>query len=356
VTTTETFDPSKVDEFAGRLMPILAGGILSQLVDLGDRTGLFEATAIEPGTSEQIAARAGLQERYVREWLGAMSVAGIVDFDPASDRFHLVPEHAVLLVGSGSLAPVATANTVLARHVPRLARVFREGGGIPYAEYSPDFSDAMDRMSRGGFDQFLVSDYLPLAEGLVERLTAGARVADLCCGAGHALVVLATAFPRSTFVGYDLDEHAVELGRREAAERGLANLSFEIGDATSVESVEPYDAIVVFDALHDQVDPPALLARIHSLLRDDGVLLLCEPHAADSLEGNLANPMAAVQYAVSTMHCLTVSLAHGGAGIGTAFGEQLARDLLQQAGFEDPAMHPAPGQPFNVVYVTHPRH
>ena len=350
--TTHTFDPAKAEAFAGRLMPILAGGIQSYLVDLGARTGLFAAAAEGPATSDDLAERADLVERYVREWLGAVVTAGIMEYDPAHATYTLPPEHAALLVGPASMATTATANTVLARHVPELARVFREGGGIPYADYSPDFTDAMDGMSRGGYDQFLLEQYLPMAPGLADRLTAGARAADVACGSGHALVVLAQAFPQSVFTGYDSDEHALGRARKEAADQGLTNLTFELADVGHLDVGQPFDAVFMFDALHDQVDPAGVLERIGANLAPDGVFLLREPHAADSLEDNMGNPMAAVQYSVSVMHCLTVSLAHAGAGIGLAFGEGHARRLLTDAGFADPQLHPAPGQPFDVVYVT----
>jgi SAM-dependent methyltransferase len=351
-TTAHTFDPAKAEAFAGRLMPLLAGGIQSQLIDLGDRTGLFAAAAEGPATSDDLADRADLVERYVREWLGAMVTTGIMQYDPADATYTLPPEHAAMLVGPASMTPIARANTVLARHVAELARVFREGGGIPYADYSPDFTDAMDGMSRGGYDQFLVDQYLPMAPGLASRLGAGARVADVACGSGHALVILARAFPRSVFTGYDSDEHALGRARKEAGDLGLTNVSFELADIGHLDATEPFDAIFMFDALHDQVDPAGVLGRIRASLAAEGVFVLREPHAADRLEDNIGNPMAAVQYSVSVMHCLTVSLAHAGAGIGLAFGEGHARRLLTEAGFADPQLHPAPGQPFDVVYVT----
>jgi 2-polyprenyl-3-methyl-5-hydroxy-6-metoxy-1,4-benzoquinol methylase len=355
VTETAPFDPAKAEAFAGQLMGTLQGGLLSHLVDLGHRTGLFLAAAGGPGTSAEIAERAGLQERYVREWLAAMAAARIVAYDATTATFVLPPEHAALLVGDGSMAPIAGMNTLLAKYVPELARVFRDGGGIPYAAYCPEFSEAMDAVGRGVFDRFLIDQYLPMVPDLGERLAAGARVADVACGSGHALVLLARAFPRSTFVGYDLDEPALDRARLEAAAEGLTNVTFEVGDVAELAVDEPFDVVFIFDALHDQVDPTGVLDRVRHAIAHDGIFFLREPHVADSLEANLENPMAPVVYSVSTLHCLTVSLAHGGAGIGTAFGEQHARRLLTEAGFEDPAIHPAPGEPFDAVYATTPR-
>jgi SAM-dependent methyltransferase len=354
VTTTETFDPAKVEEFAGRLMPILAGGLLSHMIDVGDRTGLFIAAAQGPGTSDEIAQRAGLHERYVREWLSAMATSGIVTFDAATQTFALPPEHAAMLVGTTSMAPFAALNTMLAKFVPDIARVFREGGGVPYADYCPDFTGAMDAMGRGQYDQFLVDAYLPLVPELVERLRAGADVADVACGAGHALVVLARAFPASTFTGYDLDDYGLERARQEAADAGLTNVRYEHADIATHTFAPSHDAVLMFDALHDQVDPPRVLRQVRAALKPDGIFFLKEPHAGNSLAEDIENPMSSILYSVSTMHCLTVSLAHGGAGIGTAFREEHARELLVDAGFEDPTVHAAPGDPMDAIYVTRP--
>lgn len=353
---TETaFDPEKVEAFAGKLGAILQGSLLNYLVEIGDRTGLFAAAVQGPATSAQLAERAGLHERYVREWLGAMATSGIVDYDPATETFVLPAEHAALLLGPASMAPLAAMNRVLGKYVPDVARVFREGGGVPYADFCPEFSDAMDAIGRGAFDQFLVDAYLPLAPGLVERLASGARVADFACGSGHALVLLASAFPASTFVGYDLDDHGLGRARKEAADAGLTNVTFEHADVAALSVDDPFDVVFIFDALHDQVDPKRVLEHVRGAMRPDGTFVMREPRAADKLEDDLQNPMAPVIYSVSTMHCLTVSLAHGGAGIGTAFGEQLARELLVGAGFDDPSVFPAPGHPFDAVYVTSPR-
>jgi SAM-dependent methyltransferase len=347
-----TFDGPKAEAFGGRMMSILTGGLLSLMVDIGHRTGLFAAAAEGPATSEQLAARAGLCERYVREWLGAVTTGGIVEYDEATEAFFLAPEHAALLTSPVGVGPLATGNTVLARHLHQIVEAFREGGGVPYSAFTPEFTDVMDAMGRGVFDTMLLDGYLPLAPGLAETLSDGARVADVACGTGHALVILAQAFPASTFTGYDLDEHAIARARAEATGAGLKNVTFEVLDVARLTVAAPFDVVFVFDAVHDQAEPGTVLARIHDALVPGGLLFMREPHAADTLAGNLANPMAPVIYSVSTLHCLTVSLAHGGAGIGSAFGEQLARRMLAEAGFGPAEVHPAPGQPFDAVYIT----
>lgn len=357
--TTDTTLDSTIDEqtaqaFAGHVMDLYTGGLLTYLIDLGQRTGLFDAAAQGPGTSAEIADRAGLHERYVREWLGAMVTGGIIDYAAAGATYRLPPEHAVCLAGDGplNLAPLSQLNTYLAKYVGDIATAFREGGGVPYSAFRPEFTAVMDALSRPFYDGLLVDAVLPLAPGLTERLIAGARVADVGCGSGHALVVLAQAFPRSTFVGFDLDEEAIDRARREAADLGLGNVTFEVRDATTVPSDPPFDAVLVFDALHDQVDPHGMLRAIHDALVPGGVFLAKEPHVSSRLEDNVGNPFAPFIYSISTMHCLTVSLAHDGAGLGTAFGEQVARQLLSDAGFGDITVHEAPGDPTDAVYVA----
>ncbi len=344
--------PADVEEFMGRMISLYAGSLLSYMVDIGHRTGLFVAAANGPATSEELAARAGLTERYVREWLGAMVAGRIFEHDPATATYTLPPAHVpVLTEGPSNLAPLAQFSTHLGKHVHQVARAFREGGGVPYAAYRPEFTGVMDAASRGIFDAQLVDAYVPLA-GLEDRLREGARVADVACGTGHALVLLARAFPQSTFVGYDLDEGAIACARAEATGARLPNVAYEVSDAAKLRVDEPFDVVLVFDAVHDQVDPRGVLHRIFEALAPGGVLMMKEPHACDALEDNLANPMAPILYAVSTLHCLPVSLAHDGAGIGTMFGEQLARDLLRDAGFDDVTVHVAPGDPADAIYVA----
>jgi 2-polyprenyl-3-methyl-5-hydroxy-6-metoxy-1,4-benzoquinol methylase len=354
MTVTTTLDESRVEEFAGELLGHYTSGMITLMVDLGHRTGLFAAAAEGPATSEELAARAGLQERYVREWLGSLVTAGIVDYDPASCIYTLPAEHAACLAGEGgtNLAPLAQINTHLGKHLHEVATTFREGGGVPYEAFRPEFTDVMDAANRGTFDEFLVEAWLPLAPGLVERLTAGARVADIGCGTGHAVVLMAKAFPASTFVGYDLAEDAISRARAEAAAEGLANARFEACDVAALAVEEPFDVMVSIDAIHDQVDPRGVLRRIHAALAPGGTYFMVEPAASSKLEDNVANPFAPWMYGVSTLHCMTVSLAHGGAGLGTAWGEQRARQLLGEVGFLEPDVHPAPGDPIDTIYVT----
>ncbi len=355
-TTSEpsTIDDQAVEEFAGRLFELFTGAALSCLIDIGHRTGLFEAAAEGPGTSAELASRAGLEERYVREWLGAMVTAGIFEYEPSVTSYWLPREHAACLTGDRveNLAPVALLTTILARHVDGVTEAFRRGGGVPYDEFAPEIHDVMEALWGPTYRDLLVPAIVPLAPGLAERLTAGARVADVACGTGSALVALAASYPASRFVGYDLDADAIARASGKAAVRGVTNVRFEQCDAAELTVVEPFDAVFVFNALHDQAAPDRVLERIRDALVPGGVLLMDEPRVSSSLEDNVGNPLAPFTYAVSTLHCLTVSLAVGGAGLGTAWGEQVACRMLADAGFDDVEVHDAPGDPGNAVFVT----
>ncbi|MBW3605113.1 MAG: class I SAM-dependent methyltransferase [Actinobacteria bacterium] len=356
-TTTDepSFDASRVEAFAETLFGFYTGGMLTYLVDIGHTTGLFDAAAAGPATSAVLADRAGLHERYVREWLGAMVTGGVFSYEPTTGTYRLPAEHAVCLTGdtSSNLAPFSLLNTHLAKHVGQITQAFRDGGGVPYQAFRPEFTGVMDALNRGGFDEQLVSSWLDLVPGLRDRLTAGVRVADVGCGTGHAMVLLGQAFPASTFAGYDIAEDAITAARREAAEHGVDNVTFEVRDAATLTVDEPFDVVFVFDAIHDQVAPAEMLRRIHDLLAADGVLLAFEPHASSNLEDNVAHPLAPFLYAISTLHCLTVSLAHDGEGLGTVWGEQLAREMLRDAGFSDVTVREVPDEPVNALYVAH---
>ena len=354
ITTQETLDESRMEAFAEQLFGFYTGGMLTYLIDIGHRTGLFAAAAQAPATTGELAARAGLKERYVREWLGAMVTGGLLAYEPASATYTLPPEHAACLTGGGAndLAPFALLNTHLAKHLEGVTQAFREGGGVPYEEFRPEFTEVMDGLGRGGFDQSLLDEWLPLVPDVPEMLAAGLRVADIGCGTGHAVVTMAKAFPNSRFVGYDLAEDAIAQARQEAAEEGLDNASFELRDAADLTGAEPFDLAFVFDAVHDQVAPARVLKNIHDLLAPGGTFLMFEPAVSSHLEENVAHPLAPYLYSISTLHCLTISLAHDGAGLGTAWGEQLAGQMLREAGFAEVDRKDLPREPINALFVA----
>ena len=352
---TATLDEARIEQFAGTLLTTYTAGITTLMIDLADRTGLLGALAAGPGTSTELAERAGLIERYVRECLGALTTAGIVEH--TGGTFTLPAEHAVCLTGEGSanIAPMARMCTLLAPHVPAVARAFHGGGGVPYEAFRPEFTDVMDGISRGLLDGRLLDGIVPLVAGLAERLAAGARVADIGCGTGHSTNLLARAFPRSTFIGYDISTDAVERARAEAGGWGLANVRFEVLDVARLPADPPFDAVFAFDAIHDQVDPAGVLAAVRRALRSDGVFAMMDIKAASRLEDNIGNPVAPLLYGFSTLHCMTVSLAHGGAGLGTVWGRELACAMLADAGFGDVTLHDVPDDPLDSLYVARPR-
>ncbi|MGH8908611.1 MAG: class I SAM-dependent methyltransferase [Egibacteraceae bacterium] len=350
---TADIDSARVEEFAGRLLTTYTEGMVGLMIDLADRIGLFDALAAGSATSEELADRAGLTERYVRECLGALTTARIVDYEPASRRYALPSEHAACLTGPGSLnlAPFARTNTLLAHHVEGVAKACRDGGGVPYEAFRPQFTDMMDGLSRGLLDGQLLEGMLPLTGGLPARLEEGIRVADVGCGTGHAVNLMARAYPRSTFVGYDIGADAIERARAEAAEYGLANAAFEVLDVAQLTADPQFEAVFAFDAIHDQVDPATVLDRIHAALAPGGVFVMMDIKASSNLEDNVANPFAPWLYGISTLHCMTVSLAHDGAGLGTVWGEQLALRMLRGAGFVDVEVLDVPDDPFDSLYV-----
>ncbi len=353
VDVIDQVDADKVEEFAGRLLNLYASGLLTYMVDIGHRTGLFEAAAIGPATSQELAARAGRQERYVREWAAALATGHVLEYDPASRRFTLPAEHAACLTGAGAsnLAPTSQVCTLLAPHVPAVAQAFIAGGGVPYEVFRPEFTSVMDVLGRGTYDEMLLDGFLPLTGALPELLTAGIRVADIGCGTGHCVNLMAAAYPASQFVGYDLAPDAIALARDEAASLGLSNASFDVLDVAALPVERGFNAVFAFDAIHDQADPAGVLHRVHEAVVPGGWFVMVDIKASSNVEDNIGNPLAPLFYSISTLHCMTVSLAVGGAGLGTAWGEQLARQMLADAGFVDVTVHDAPGDPLDLVYV-----
>ena len=353
VTEQTDVDATAVEEFASKLIETITGGLITSLIEMGRRTGLLELTAAGPATSAELAERGGLQERYVREWLAAMATAGIVEYHADNGRFWLPVEHAAVLTGDtyDNLAPVAYLVSVITRQGDAVAKCFTDGGGVPWAAYLPEMHHVMDALWQPMYRDILVQKILPLAPGLVEKLQSGTWVADVACGSGNGTLVLARRFPNSTFVGFDLDADAIAIARSRAG--GLRNVSFEVADAASLTSSQPFGAAFVFNSVHDQARPLEVLSSVQSILEPGGTFLMNEPRISSNLEDNIGNPVAPMTYAISLLHCMTVSLAEGGAGLGTGWGEQVALALLSDAGFGAVEVHEAPGDPGNAIFVTH---
>jgi 2-polyprenyl-3-methyl-5-hydroxy-6-metoxy-1,4-benzoquinol methylase len=350
IRTTET-----TEEFAERVMGTIDSAALATLFSVGHQTGLFDAMAERPpSTSAQIADAAGLNERYVREWLGGMTAGRVVEYDPEAVTYSLPPQRAALLTraaGPDNLARSAQFIPMLGEVEQKIIGCFRAGGGLPYSEY-PRFDALMAEESGEVFDASLVDAILPMAEGLPDRLRAGADVADFGCGSGHAVNLMAPAFPASRFTGIDFSDEGLVVGAAEAERLALTNAAFEHHDLADLDVTEAYDVVTAFDAIHDQAQPDRVLRNIYQALRPGGVFLMVDIKASSRLEDNIGEPLATFIYTVSTMHCMSVSLAFGGAGLGTAWGRQLALSMLGDAGFKDVRVEEIETDPINYYYVA----
>ena len=333
------FDSAKAEAFAGQFLTALNHGSLCLMVSIGHRTGLFDAMrGLPPSTSAEIAQQAGLNERYVREWLGAMVTGGVVDVDAASTRFVLPAEHAAFLTraaGADNIGVFAQYIAVMGGVEDKIVDCFQKGGGVPYAEF-PRFHAVMAEDSGQSVLSALESHILPLVPGLTDQLAAGIRVLDVGCGSGRILNRLAELYPHSHFSGMDLSPEAIATAQSEAAQKGLGNTEFIIRDLSSFdESAEPeaYDFITTFDAIHDQGKPLNVLKGIHRALKPDGLYLMQDIRGSSHVHNNIGHPLGTFLYAISTMHCMTVSLAQGGEGLGAMWGEEKTHEYLERAGF-----------------------
>jgi len=353
--TTTTLDPAKCEAFGERMTELLNGGALALMISIGHRTGLFDALGeLPPSTCDAIAERAALDERYVREWLGALVTGGVLEHDPALGHFWLPPEHAAFLTRAAAPSNLAATTqfiAVLGGVEDRIVECFARGGGVPYSAY-PRFHEVMAEDSAQTVVAGLEGAILPLVPGLVQRLEAGIDVLDVGCGRGMALNHLARAFPASRFTGYDFSDEAVAGARRDARASGSDNARFEVRDAARLEDRGAFDLITAFDAIHDQADPAGALAGIARALRPGGVFLMQDIHGSSHVHGNLEHPVAPFLYTVSCMHCMTVSLASGGAGLGAMWGRETALAMLCDAGFASVRVERLPHDEINDYYVA----
>ncbi|MEI2581555.1 class I SAM-dependent methyltransferase [Scytonema sp. PRP1] len=332
----QTFDQTKSEAFAERMLDILNSGAIALMTSIGHRTGLFDTLAgLPPSTSQQIADTAGLNERYVREWLGAMVTGRFVEYDPVTDTYSLPPEYAAFLTRSASPNNIA----VTAQFLPLLATVedqviecFYKGGGVPYSAYKR-FHQVMAEDSGQTVVAALEEFVLPLVPGLTKDLEKGIDVLDVGCGSGRALIEMAKHFPNSRFKGYDISQEAIATAQSEASHQGLNNIQFQVKDAAKLDEVEQYDLICTFDAVHDQARPDVVLHGIYQALRPDGIYLMQDIRASSNVHGNMDHPSAPLLYTISCLHCMTVSLAAGGMGLGAVWGEEKALEMLTDAGF-----------------------
>jgi 2-polyprenyl-3-methyl-5-hydroxy-6-metoxy-1,4-benzoquinol methylase len=338
-------DQQKAEAFAGRLLTALNDGALCLMASIGHRTGLFDAMRDQPPqTSHEIASRAGLNERYVREWLGAMVTSGIVTVDPESAHYQLPPEHAACLTraaGANNLAAYTQYVPILGQVEDAIIECFRNGGGVPYEQY-PRFHAVMAEDSGTSVLSSLESHILPLVPGLSDRLARGLRALDAGCGSGRILNRMAELFPNSRFVGMDLSKDAIRVAREEASSKSLTNVEFvatDLSDFDRTAEPESFDVITTFDAVHDQGKPLNLLKGIHRALKTDGVYLMQDIRGSSFVHKNIDHPVGTFLYTASCLHCMTVSLAQGGEGLGAMWGEEKTREYLERAGFRSIETH-----------------
>ncbi len=352
--TAEVFDQARAEAFAGQMLGVLNGASLAAMASIGHQTGLFDTMATLPAaTCEHIAAAAGLNERYVREWLGAMVTGKIVDYDPAAKTYSLPAEHATCLTraaGPDNLAFFTQYFSLMGQGEQQVVESFRNGGGVPYSAY-PRFQELQAEETARVYDATLIDVTLPLVPGLVERLQDGIEVLDIGCG-GHAVNLMARAFPRSTFRGYDMSEEGVAAARAEAQRWGLSNAHFDVKDVATLDETERYGLITAYDVIHDLAQPAKVLGAVAAALHPDGTFLMIDIAASSNLEENLDHPLGPTLYTFSVTHCMTVSLAQHGAGLGTVWGEQTARRMLADAGFTQVEVKQVPGDILNNYYIA----
>jgi SAM-dependent methyltransferase len=352
----EGYDESRADAFQSKMLGVLNGGALALLCSVGRQTDLFDTMdGLGPGTSEEIADASGLQERYVREWLAAMACGGIVEYDPGAATFFLPAEHARSLTKAASGQAITFSCQFIAelgKVEQDIVEVFRSGGGVGYDRYTR-FTHLMAESSGNLFRDGLLDHVVPLLPGGGQRLGDGVDLVDVGCGSGRAINMLASAFPASRFWGFDFSEEAIAVARADAEAAGISNTVFEVRDAAALGTDERFDIATSFDAVHDQAHPDAMLSGIFVGLRPGGTYLCAEPKASSDLRNNLEHPTGSFMYGLSTMHCMTVSLAYGGEGLGAAWGEELTRERLGAAGFVDISVNALPHDRINNYFVAH---
>ena len=351
LTAPPHIDETRVEAFTNQVFADLSACYGGVMVTLGDRLGLYQALAgAGQLTSREVAVRASCAERYVREWLASQVAAGYIEYDPAAGTYQLPPEHAAVLADRSSATFMPIAFNVPASmwlDEDRAVAAFRTGDGFSWADHHDRLHAGVAGFYRNGYRASLVDHWLPALDGVVERLTAGARVADVGCGRGYSTVLMAEAFPRSSFVGIDPHQASIAAAREHAAAAGVADrVRFEVGTATSYQD-RGFDLITFFDCLHDLGDPVGAAAHARSALADGGTVLLVEPNAADAVEDNIG-PVGRVYYSASTTVCVAHALSEEvGLALGAQAGEARLRAVFAEAGFGH--WRRAAETPFNLI-------
>lgn len=346
---------TKLNDFMGRFVGDLGAVTHAATVVVGDQLGLYKALAEGPSDVESLARRTETDPRYLLEWLSAQAASGYIEYDAASKRFSMSEEQAFALAQEGSPAFIPGAFQVavaLFKAVPKIKQIMRTGLGLGWHEHDSALFHGTERFFRPGYAANLVSNWLPALDGVEARLKAGARVADIGCGHGASTIIMAQAYPESSFVGFDYHAPSIDHARNAAKDAGLSDrVSFEVARAQDFPGSD-YDLVAVFDALHDMGDPVGAAAHVRKSLKGDGTWLIVEPFANDRLEDNL-NPIGRIYYSASTFICTPASRSQEvGACLGAQAGEQRLREVVTQGGFTH--FRRATETPFNLVLEARP--
>jgi 2-polyprenyl-3-methyl-5-hydroxy-6-metoxy-1,4-benzoquinol methylase len=348
-------DGDKLMQFVFRAVDEVGATLNAALVVMGDKLGLYRALAGEALSAAELAQRTGTAERYVREWLNAQAAGGFVAYDPDSGRYSLEPEQAVALTDSDSPAYLPGFFQIAIGSVldsPQITQAARTGAGVGWHEHVADVHEGCERFFRPGYNANLVGAWLPALDGVVEKLERGARVADVGCGHGASTILMAEAFPRSTFTGSDYHAASIETARARARAAGVADRVRFAAEPAQAFSGGPYDLVTMFDCLHDMGDPVGAARHVRSALADDGTWMIVEPNAGDRLEDNL-NPIGRAYYGFSTLLCTPASLSQDvGLALGAQAGQARIRDVVEAAGFT--RFRRAAETPFNLVFEARP--
>jgi len=344
----------RLNAFLGKAVGDLGAAISAVLVLLGDELGLYRELAKGAATSAELAERTGTSERYVREWLANQAAGGYCEYNRESGTYFLNEEQALCLANPNGPVDLAGAYCLVEDlfHIKDRAREnFRSGGGMEWGEHHPCLFHGTERFFRAGYNANLLSSWLPSLTGVVEKLTRGARAADVGCGHGASTILMAKAFPNSRFFGIDYHDASIQMARRRASEAGVHNVTFETADATTY-SQDGLDFIAFFDCLHDMADPAGAARHARGALKSDGNCMVVEPLAGDRVEDNL-NPVGRVYYGASSLVCVPVSLARQGPALGAQAGERRLRQILIEAGgFKQ--LRRASQTPFNMILEARP--
>jgi len=356
VATTPSINQDRLMQILGHSVSEMGAALNGALVLLGDRLGLYKAMAgAGPMTSEDLATKTGMSERYLREWLCAQAAGNLLEYDPAACTFTLTNEYALLLAHEDGPVFLPAAYEIMKSLVidgPRLEEAFRTGEGVGWDEHHPCLFSATERFFKPGYLMNLVQSWLPALDGVVAKLEAGAQVADIGCGHGASTIIMAQAFPKSYFWGFDYHEGSIEAARKSAERAGVGDrCTFEIASA-KVYPGSDYDLVAFFDCLHDMGDPAGAAAHVRKTLKPDGTWLIVEPFAHDELENNL-NPVGRICYCASTMVCTPASKAQEvGLALGAQAGEKRLREVVMRGGFT--RFRRASETPFNLVFEARP--